>query len=96
MKIGIITFWQSNDNYGQVLQCLALQQYLKGLGHEPFLIKYALTGPITKKKFNLIKKILKVLLVFPAIRAYKRNQERKENLRLSEIIEAKKDRKSVV
>lgn len=89
MKIGIITFWQSNDNYGQVLQCLALQQYLKGLGHEPFLIKYALTGPITKKKFNLIKKILKVLLVFPAIRAYKRNQERKENLRLSEIIEAK-------
>ena len=40
MKIGIITFWQSNDNYGQVLQCFALQQQLIKLGHKPFLIKY--------------------------------------------------------
>ena len=40
MKIGIITFWNSNDNYGQVLQCYALQRYLRNLGHSPFLIKY--------------------------------------------------------
>ena len=40
MRIGIVTFWQSGDNYGQQLQCWALQRYLKGIGHEPFLIRY--------------------------------------------------------
>lgn len=40
MKIGIMTFWGTKDNYGQVLQCYALQQYLKSLGHEPYLIRY--------------------------------------------------------
>lgn len=40
MKIGIMTFWDSNNNYGQVLQLFALQNYLKKLGHEPFLIKF--------------------------------------------------------
>lgn len=89
MKIGIITFWQSNDNYGQVLQCLALQQYLINLGHKPFLIKYAPTGNSPVKKGSIIKRFLKVLLVFPAIRTYKKYKEKKENLRLAEIIEVK-------
>jgi Polysaccharide pyruvyl transferase len=40
MKIGVMTFWDSNDNYGQVLQCYALQKYLINLGHEVFLIRY--------------------------------------------------------
>lgn len=40
MKIGIITFWNSQDNYGQLLQCFALQHYLKKQGHQPFLIRY--------------------------------------------------------
>lgn len=40
MKIGIITFWTSKDNYGQLLQCFALQQYLRKNGHEPYLIRY--------------------------------------------------------
>ena len=40
MKIGIITYWSSSDNYGQQLQCFALQNYLKGLGHDAYLIKY--------------------------------------------------------
>jgi len=40
MKIGIITYWNSNDNYGQVLQCYALQQYLINQGHDTFLIRY--------------------------------------------------------
>ena len=42
MKIGIITFWESTDNYGQVLQAYALQTVLKNMGHEPFLIRYSL------------------------------------------------------
>lgn len=44
MKIGVITFWDSQDNYGQLLQCYALQTYLKKMGHEVYLIKYLPTN----------------------------------------------------
>ncbi len=40
MKIGIITFWDSQNNYGQILQCFALQRYLRSLGHDVYTIKY--------------------------------------------------------
>lgn len=40
MKIGVITFSNSKDNYGQLLQCYALQVYLKKQGHDAFLIRY--------------------------------------------------------
>ena len=40
LKIGILTFWWSNDNYGQLLQCYALQKYLRDAGHDAFLIRY--------------------------------------------------------
>lgn len=29
MQIGIITYWSSDDNYGQQLQCYALQRFLR-------------------------------------------------------------------
>lgn len=29
MKVGIVTFWWTKNNYGQVLQCFALQAFLK-------------------------------------------------------------------
>lgn len=48
MKIGIITFWTSSDNYGQILQYFALQTYLQSIGHEPFLIKYIPLNKINK------------------------------------------------
>jgi hypothetical protein len=40
MKIGIMTFWWSDDNYGQILQCYALQKYLRNAGHDAYLIRY--------------------------------------------------------
>ena len=40
MKIGIVTYWNSYNNYGEQLQNYALQEYLRELGHEPFLIRY--------------------------------------------------------
>ena len=40
MKIGIVTFWHSRSNYGQLLQCWALQKALDRLGHDPYLIRY--------------------------------------------------------
>ncbi len=39
MKIGILTFWKTEDNYGQLLQCYATQAYLRSLGHETFLVR---------------------------------------------------------
>lgn len=41
MRIGIITCWNSTDNYGQQMQVFALQHYLRSLGHDAFLIKYS-------------------------------------------------------
>lgn len=45
MKIGIVTFWWSDDNYGQLLQCYALQRWLGKCGHESFVIRYRIHGP---------------------------------------------------
>lgn len=39
MKIGILTY-HCAFNYGAVLQCYALQEYLKSLGHEVYVINY--------------------------------------------------------
>ena len=39
MKIGTITLSNSQENYGQALQCYALVEYLRLLGHEAFLIR---------------------------------------------------------
>lgn len=40
MKIGVLTHWSSDDNYGQQLQCYALQHYLRMQGHDAYLVKY--------------------------------------------------------
>lgn len=40
MRVGVITFSNSRDNYGQILQCYAMQEFVKSLGHDPFLIRY--------------------------------------------------------
>lgn len=79
MKIGIITLWQSSDNYGQQLQCWALQQELIKLGHEPYLIRYDIEHKFGKNKPSIMKKILKLLLVYPIVPFIMRKiKERKE------------------
>lgn len=40
MRIAVLTYWSSSDNYGQLLQCYALQKYLKDHGHEVYLVRY--------------------------------------------------------
>ncbi|SNR49928.1 Polysaccharide pyruvyl transferase [Lutibacter agarilyticus] len=55
MKIGIMTFWESKNNYGQILQLFALQKALIKLGHTPFLIKYKRIGKPHKE--SILKKI---------------------------------------
>ena len=59
MRIGVITFSQTKDNYGQILQCFAMQQYLKKLGHHPFLIQYQ--PPVSAKASFKISRLFKYL-----------------------------------
>lgn len=59
MKIGIMTFWESQNNYGQLLQAFAMQAHLKKEGHEAFLIKFYRIYPVKNK--SLIKKLAQLL-----------------------------------
>lgn len=57
-KIGIITYWESNDNYGQQLQCWALQHFLSEQGYDAFLIRqYGNPAQWVKPKKKGIKRI---------------------------------------
>ena len=38
-RIGILTFHRAH-NYGAVLQCFALQEFLRSLGHDAYVIDY--------------------------------------------------------
>ena len=69
MKIGIMTFWWDEDNYGQILQCYALQKYLQDAGHDAYLIRYDprhdfRSTPIYKKIINIFnpKKLHRFIL----------------------------------
>ncbi len=84
MKIGIITFWESGDNYGQLLQCWALQQQLKGMGHDPFLIKYHSTK---KHPTSFSQKVGKVLKIYPVVLKITEYIKSKQNTRLARILE---------
>lgn len=64
MKIGIITFWQTQDNYGQVLQCYALQKYLISIGHDAYLIRYTHNQP----KPILREKLKRLIKIYPVIK----------------------------
>lgn len=64
-KIGIVTWWESQDNYGQQLQHWAMQHYLKKCGHAPFLIRYSLQpSPSKKKAIKRIKQFAKDCIVW--------------------------------
>ena len=90
MKIGILTFWESTDNYGQVLQAWALQQVLKKMGHEPYLIRYSLVASsAVKHETNKLRKVLKLIAIYPIIRyVFRYIRTTKEN-RLRLLIEKK-------
>ena len=91
MKIGIITFWTSKDNYGQILQCWALQQYLKKMGHNPYLIRYDYT-PVPVILWY--KRVLKILLVYPVIKKLlKLSRRKEEKTKLLELSKKNEQRK---
>lgn len=63
MKIGILTFSSTNDNYGQLFQGYALQKYLQLQGHDAYLICY-----VYQPRWPLLKKISKMALVYPLVK----------------------------
>jgi len=50
MKIGILTFCWTDHNYGQILQCYAMEKYLEYAGHEAFIIDYDKRNDYEKDK----------------------------------------------
>lgn len=69
MKIGILSFFDSNDNYGQLLQCYALQQVLIERGHEPCHLRYKGGFEAYPLWWNFLRKAY--FLVFHPVRTYR-------------------------
>ena len=67
MKIGIVTCWQPDDNYGTQIQCFALQMYLRLLGHDAYLIRYKRFEDMVKPKMTF-SRILKVFNPYIVLR----------------------------
>ncbi|MBD5441612.1 MAG: polysaccharide pyruvyl transferase family protein [Treponema sp.] len=63
MRIGVLTFWWSQDNYGQLLQCYALQKFLRDAGHDAFLIRYDHTHDYRQNPFRRMLKGLNPVLL---------------------------------
>lgn len=64
MKIGIVTHWMAEDNYGGMLQSYALQRYLRNQGHDAFLIRFFINNSSNKSITVRIKTLLKELLIY--------------------------------
>ena len=69
MKIGILTFHRAH-NYGAVLQCYALQEVLKGMGHDVEVIDYR--QPQIEQYYNhwSIMTLIKSCIKFWRLRGY--------------------------
>lgn len=51
LKVGIVTYWITQSNYGSVLQNYALQTFLRKLDFEPFLIRNDIAVSFSRWKF---------------------------------------------
>lgn len=66
-KIGVVTYWNSEENYGQILQIFALQYCLRQKDCYPFLIKHSLTVTDTKSE-PFLKRLIKLFSSYPKLR----------------------------
>lgn len=62
MKIGILTYWNTKDNYGQLLQCYAMQKFFEKMGHDAFLVKCDFEAKLPITFEMLLEKVIRVLL----------------------------------
>lgn len=87
MKIGILTYWWASDNYGQLLQCYALQRYLRDLGHETFIIRYNYNNEGIRIKVPVWKRALKALNPVIFYKYFERKILRKRILEINKVRE---------
>jgi hypothetical protein len=66
MKAGIITYWNTKNNYGTILQNYALQVFLRSHGFETFLIRINI--PVQCSRWKYYKDFLKRNGFFPFVR----------------------------
>lgn len=83
MRIGVMTLWQTAANYGQVLQCYALQKYLRNSGHDAYIIRYTggkdyLPIPFLRKAFEFLHPIKMYRLLLRTKNKATRIKENKE------------------
>lgn len=76
MKIGVITYSNSKENYGQLLQCYAMQQCLKELCHSPYLIRYIPDSP--KEASFRISNLLNYVIHFPRYVSFVLNRKKEQ------------------
>lgn len=88
MRIGILTFHRAH-NYGAVLQCYALQEVLKGMGHEVEVIDYR--QPQIERAYDhwSFKTLIKCCIKFWRLRGYIAQLMREHHKR--QIFDAFKD-----
>lgn len=80
-KIGIVSYYDTQDNYGQVLQCFALQQALKSIGYSNvFHLRHTYSKPSFKEKLIMALDILIRGYVFDVMQAYIKRYRRNQNL----------------
>ena len=60
MKIGTLTYWNTEENYGQVMQSFALVKYLSNLGYDASLIRY-IKRPERESSFHKFFRWLKIV-----------------------------------
>ncbi len=92
LKVGVVTLWWSNDNYGQLLQCYALQYYLRSKGCDAFLIRYNPTLDRKDKSFLfIIRRFLKLFNISKSYRYILRLIRNAKNTNRDKIFDRKFD-----
>ena len=91
MRVAILTYWWSADNYGQLLQVYALQSYLRAQGHDAYLIRYG-RSYADLKRTPLPLKLLKALNPVLVCRVFYNKLKAKKLARLAEQEEAEHNR----
>lgn len=81
-RVGILSYWTSSENYGQILQLYATCTLMKNWGYEPYIIKYDCFKDPTLKRATL-KRAISLLLhperILPYLRILRNPPEKFES-----------------
>lgn len=91
MKIGIVTLWNTNNNYGGIIQTYALQAFLKSVGYDAFIIRVLYGNDIISKIKSLLKKLLVYTNVIKLTSMYAKLLEVEEKDKLRKFNEFRKN-----